>query len=188
MDFERTNNVLRQVLSKYPDRKCKVYLLHGDLTSGQMTWLYNHEKIKAMINIAHGEGFGLPLFEAAREALPIITVGWSGQVDFLNHDGVNLFQEVNFTMQPIQKEAVWPGVLEKESMWAFADQGSYKMALRKTKKKWKKAKDTAVKLQGLLSEKFNEERLFAGFCDSIYDPKEREALESEINTLLEDLI
>jgi glycosyltransferase involved in cell wall biosynthesis len=188
MDFENTNRALKALLAKYPDRKCKVYLLHGDLTAGQMTWLYGHDKIKAMVNIAHGEGFGLPLFEAAREALPIVTIGWGGQVDFLHHNGANLFQEVDFTLQPVQKEAVWPGVVEKESMWAFADQGSYKMVLRKTKKKWKKAKDTAVKLQGLLSEKFNEEKLFAGFCDSIYDPKEREKLESEINTLLEDLI
>jgi len=187
MDFERTNNVLRQVLSKYPDRKCKVYLLHGDLTSGQMTWLYNHEKIKAMVNIAHGEGFGLPLFEAAREALPIITIGWSGQVDFLNHDGVNLFQEVDFTIRPVQKEAVWPGVIEKESMWAFADQGSYKMVLRKTKKKWMKAKDTALKLQGLLNEKFNEERLFAGFCDVVYGDSLEIITDDELDALFKEL-
>ena len=167
MDFERTNGALKNLLAKYPDRKCKVYLLHGDLTAGQMTWLYTHEKIKAMVNIAHGEGFGLPLFEAAREAFPVITIGWGGQIDFLHYNGENLFQEVDYTLQPVQKEAVWPGVIEKESMWAFADQGSYKMALRKTKKKWKKAKDTAVKLQGLLNEKFNEERLFKGFIDGV---------------------
>ena len=84
------------MLEKYPDRKCKVYLLHGDLTSGQMTGLYSNSKIKTLINIAHGEGFGLPLYEAAREALPIITIGWSGQQDFLHHDGKDYFNSVEF--------------------------------------------------------------------------------------------
>ena len=66
MDLEATERALKGLLSLYPDRKCKVYLLHGDLSAGQMTGLYTHPKVKAIINIAHGEGFGLPLFEAAR--------------------------------------------------------------------------------------------------------------------------
>ena len=94
MDYSAVEKHLELLLSRYENRKCKVYLLHGDLTPGQMTWLYTRPKISALVNISHGEGFGLPMFEAAREALPVITVGWSGQLDFLHHNGKNYFQSV----------------------------------------------------------------------------------------------
>jgi len=167
MDHERTETALQNIMLKYSDRKCKVYLLHGDLSSGQMTWLYQHEKIKALINISHGEGFGLPMFEAAREALPIIAIGWSGHLDFLRHGRKDYFQKVDHKLDKVQKQAVWKGVIEPEVEWAYADQGSYKMVLRSTKKKWKKAKKTAEELQVILNEKFNEEKLFEGFCNSV---------------------
>tara|TARA_Y100000593_G_C4307768_1_gene336637 strand:- start:585 stop:1823 length:1239 start_codon:yes stop_codon:yes gene_type:complete len=170
IDWEFLNNEFKNILAKYEDRKCKVYLLHGDLTPEQMSGLYTHNKIKALVNISHGEGFGLPLFEAAREALPVITVGWSGQLDFLRHSGKDYFQSVDYTMGKIQKEAVWDGVLDKESNWAYADQGSYKMTLRKTFKNWQKCKETATELAALINEKFAEEKLFTGFCDAIYKP------------------
>ena len=136
VDWKHLQKKMKNVLEPYPNRKCSVSLLHGDLSSGQMTWLYQHDKIKGMINIAHGEGFGLPMYEAARESLPITTIGWSGQVDFLHHDGEDYYNKVDYTLQPVQAEAIWSGVIEKECMWANADQGSYKMALRRAYKNY----------------------------------------------------
>jgi glycosyltransferase involved in cell wall biosynthesis len=166
-DYTHTQMSLRNILSNYPKRKCKVYLLHGDLSAGQMTSLYTNKKIKALVNIAHGEGFGLPLYEAARNALPVVTINWSGQTDFLCHDGNNYFQEVDYTVQPISEQTVWDGVLERGSMWAYADQGSFKMTLRKTKKDWKECKKTAEKLKTIVDDKFSEDRLYKGFVDGV---------------------
>ena len=63
-----------------------VYLLHGDFTDIEMNEIYNNPKIKAMISLTKGEGFGRPLLEFSVLNKPIITTGWSGHVDFLSKD------------------------------------------------------------------------------------------------------
>ena len=167
MDKEFTENSIKAILAPYPDRKCSVSLLHGDLSEGQMRALYEHDKIKAMVNISHGEGFGLPLFEAARCSLPIISVGWSGHMDFLRYDKKDLFLKVKHELKPVQNQAVWDGVIQADSQWAYADQGSFKMALRQMYKKHDQFKTQARKLKGLADEKFSDKVLFNIFCNAI---------------------
>jgi glycosyltransferase involved in cell wall biosynthesis len=63
--------------------KVPVYLLHGDLTSQEMNGLYEHPKVKAMLNFTKGEGFGRPLLEFSLTGKPVIVSNWSGHLDFL---------------------------------------------------------------------------------------------------------
>jgi len=61
-----------------------VYLLHGEFTDIEMNEIYNHSKIKAMVNLTKGEGFGRPLLEFSLTNKPVITTNWSGHIDYLN--------------------------------------------------------------------------------------------------------
>ena len=179
-DREFTVKRLETFLNTVPDRKCKVYLVHGDLTPGQLTTLYTHPTMKALINIGHGEGYGLPLFEAAYNGLPLITTTWSGQLDFItkpNKKGKNVprVAAVDYDIKPVQKEAVWPGVVQEDSMWAFARESSYKRVLGEVLEKEVHYTKEAETLKNHILENFTEEKIYSEFVDAIYNPTEEEA-------------
>lgn len=90
-----------------------IYLLHGDFTDQKINDLYSHSKVKAMISLTKGEGFGRPLLEFSLQRKPIIASGWSGQIDFLNKDFCCLIPGQLTQVHPaaandwIMKEAKW---------------------------------------------------------------------------------
>jgi len=185
-----TENRIRGLLNNVPDRKCKVYFVHGELSTGQLTWLYRHPTMHALINLAHGEGYGLPLFEAAYNGLPLLTMAWSGQLDYIcrpNKQGKNFPRiiKVDYDIQPIQKAAVWEGVLQADSMWAYAKETSYKRALRAAIDKKKHYKQEALGLQKHILQNFTEEKKYAQFVDSLGVTLEAGA---SIATLKQDLL
>ena len=178
---------LKPLLKAYPDRTCKIYLLHGDMSPEELTSLYRHPKIKCMVSLTHGEGYGLPLFEAAYNGLPIIAPGWSGQCDFLYAESAGpgggkkkmrgLFSEVQYNMRPVQQSALWPGVIEEGSMWCFPEEGSFKMQLRKVRNKYDNALKTAKTLQEHILENFKEDDIYDKFVENVLGDTTLEATE-----------
>ena len=192
-DRIHTENQLRTLLSEYEDRKCQIYLLHGDMTESEMKGLYNHPNVKALVSFSHGEGYGLPLFEAAYNGLPIIAPNWGGQVDFLNAPVKDkkgktsfkpLFETVAFDVKPIQPEAVWEGVLIKDSMWCFPKEWNCKKSMRSVYKNYGAAKSRASKLQKWVLENFEEKLMYEKFSNLVWKPSEEE---KEWNSLLDEI-
>ena len=83
IDREATREKLEGVLKPLGDKCPSVYLIHGDMEESDMSNLYHHPKVKAMISFAKGEGYGRPMAEFTLTGKPIIASGWSGQMDFL---------------------------------------------------------------------------------------------------------
>lgn len=145
---------LRQIYAMCRDRGVKgklpsVYLLYGDLTDEEMNELYNHDKVKAMVSFAKGEGFGRPLLEFTTTDKPIITSNWSGQLDFLNADTSFLLPG---SVNPVHESSVNQWII-KDSKWftvnyAFAAKvlekcfKDYKAALSKSKGTAKHTRNT----------------------------------------------
>jgi hypothetical protein len=83
IDRETIRQKIDGVLTPFGDNKPSVYLLHGDLGENEMSSLYHHPKVKAMISFTKGEGYGRPLAEFTLTGKPIVVSKWSGHVDFL---------------------------------------------------------------------------------------------------------
>ena len=96
-----------------------VYLLHGEFSDSEMNELYNHPKVKAMVNLTKGEGFGRPLLEFTTSKKPLITTNWSGHIDFLNPEFTSL---IGGTLTPIHPSTQNQFLLP-ESVWFSADPG-----------------------------------------------------------------
>ena len=111
MDRERTIKKIREVLGK-DYGQVSIYLLHGDLTPAEMNGLYEHPKVKAMLNFTKGEGFGRPLLEFSLTGKPVIVSNWSGHLDFLKEGAVLLEGELKNV-----HESAADQFLLKESQW-----------------------------------------------------------------------
>lgn len=166
------------------DRKCKVYLLHGDMTDEEIHSLYLHKKLNAFVSLPHGEGFGLPLFEAAYSGMPVVTIGWSGQCDFLfDLGGKERFYNVAFDLHPVQKEAVWDGVIQKDSQWSFPREHSAKEQMRKCYEDVKNENSEACEYTAELKERFAKEVMYQQFVDAILDTEGASSEQSKVVVL-----
>jgi len=123
-----------------------IYLLHGEFSNKEMNQIYNHPKIKAMVSLTKGEGFGRPLLEFSLVNKPIITTNWSGHIDYLNSEFT--------TLLPGQMTKVHPSAANnmalKESEWFSVDTGQVGTYLKHVFENYKEYKEKS-KRQGYQS-------------------------------------
>ncbi len=140
MDRENTIKKIKQVLGK-DYKSVPIYLLHGDLTPAQMNGLYEHPKVKAMLNFTKGEGFGRPLLEFSLTGKPILVSGWSGHLDFLKEGAVLLEGELKNV-----HESAADQFLLKESQWFNVNISKALLSIKDVYKNYDKYKTAAFQL------------------------------------------
>jgi len=104
-----------------------IYLLHGEFTNEEINSIYNHSKVKAMVSLTKGEGFGRPLLEFSLTQKPIIASGWSGHTDFLDPEFSVL---LGGNLQNVHPSAVIPNMILAESQWFSPNHGQIGHALK----------------------------------------------------------
>jgi hypothetical protein len=140
IDREITIKKIKDVLgSDY--NKVPIYLLHGDLTTSEMNGLYEHPKVKAMLNFTKGEGFGRPLLEFSLTGKPILVSNWSGHIDFLKQGAILLEGE----LKPVHESAADQFLL-RESQWFNVNISKALIAIKDVYKNYDKYKTASFQL------------------------------------------
>jgi len=152
-------DILRKIASIKKTMKTKnlpnIYLLNGELTDEEMSQLYNHPKVKAMISLTKGEGFGRPLLEFSLVKKPIIVSGWSGHLDFMDKE---LSILLGGELTPVHPSAA-NQYLIKESQWFSPDPVHIGHFLKDVYENYKNYIVKAKKLGTKNKNEFNREKM-----------------------------
>jgi hypothetical protein len=118
MDRERMLDKIDQVRKTVKGTLPNIYLIHGEVSDSEMNELYNHHKVKALVSLPKGEGFGRPFLEFSLVNKPIIASSWSGQTDFLDKEFVRY---VKGELTPVHKSALVKNIILEQSQWFTPD-------------------------------------------------------------------
>ena len=158
MDREDCLSKINNIKSKFPKdwNLPNIYLLHGSLSSEEMNKLYNHPKVKSFVSLTHGEGFGRPMLEASMVGLPVVTSGWSGQVDFLSEtDSMLLGGE----LVQVPKSQHWENIIIPESEWFNVNETQAYKALNYCFQNYNEVKEKALNLMKVNRDKFTLDKM-----------------------------
>lgn len=131
----------------------KFKLIHGNMKKEEVAALYNHNKVKLYVTATRGEGYGLPLIEAAASGVPIVATGWSGHLEFLDKD---LIGSVDYNLVPVNKTKVDGRIFKESFKWADPISTSFKRNVRDVYENYDKAKNNAKILKKKIQHSFNK--------------------------------
>ena len=158
--------------NKYKDenRKCKIYWIHGSMTEKAVHGLYCHPQIDSYITTTHGEGFGLPLFEAAYYGLPVCAPSWSGHLDFLRMKKgkkyQSMYEKIKTELKDVHESCYMENIILPGMKWSYVNEKDTRKAMRNMVNV-KSAKDSIAKtLKTYLRETFSEDIQFKKITDT----------------------
>lgn len=153
IDRTKTLSLVKNLLKELgKDVYPKVHILHGNLTENQLRTLYTHDKVSYLLTATRGEGFGLPILEAASQGLPIIATNWSGHLDFMK---LGNFIRLPYKLSEIHETRIDNKIFMKGTRWAEVSYGQLRLALKKAFDNYAKDRKNAKDLAKGIKENFN---------------------------------
>jgi len=157
IDKTRTRQTLEKLINELGhDGSPKIYLLHGGMTRSEMNSLYKHKEINALVSATRGEGFGLPMLEAAVAGLPVIATNWSAHTEFLNS---GKWLSVDYDLVRLHKHRVDNQIFMPTAKWAMPQEKSFKKVIRKFYTSHRLPTDWAESLSKKLKEDYSPESI-----------------------------
>ena len=155
IDKEAVIRQIHRIKDKVGGNLPNIYLVHGELTDGEMNQLNNDPKVKAFVSFTKGEGYGRPLAEAAITGKPTIVSNWSGHTDFI-HPDYNIL--IGGELKPVHKTAANQFLLE-DSEWFNIDTNIAGKAMKDVFKHYKKYWEKSRKQTQYLKDNFSFDKM-----------------------------
>lgn len=178
MDKERILNKIDEIRRTVKGTLPNIYVFHGELSDEEVNELYNHEKVKAMISLTKGEGFGRPLLEFTTTDKPVIASGWSGQIDFLSRE---FTVAVGGELVKVDKSAVVKEMILEEALWFKPNDEQVAQALKDVFKNYKKYKELAKRQGYLTRTTFSYDKMAEGLKNIIKEHVVLQPLQVPLN-------
>lgn len=157
LDKNMTLSFIKEVVADTrPGLNPKIHVLHGTMSKEEIAALYCSKGIKGYVSATRGEGYGLPLVDAAAAGIPIVVTGWSGHLEFLEKD---LIHEVDYSMVNIPNKKVDGRIFVKNTRWAEPLEGSFKKQARSLYENYKESKQNAKILQKKILTNYNKKEI-----------------------------
>ena len=150
--LENINKVKQTVKGAIPN----IYLIHGEVDDAEINELYNHPKVKALVSLTKGEGYGRPFLEFGAIGKPIIASGWSGHVDFLKSDFVRF---VTGTLEKVHPSSVVKDLILPEASWFRPNDLDVARSYKEVIKKYKKFLNLAKRQASHIKRNYSYEKM-----------------------------
>lgn len=153
-----------------------IYLIHGELTTAEMSAMYNHPKIKCNVSHTRGEGFGRPLLEASLSGRPVLASKWSGHLDFLSRKHSILLPGSTI------KVGVVNGLFCKDAEWFNVNEKRASELMHEVYSNYDKYGKKAMQLADINLKKYSKDSIFDSYTDifNTYMPPKSQEVELQL--------
>lgn len=142
----------------------KLHLIHGDMNEREVAALYRHPQIMSLVTLTRGEGYGLPILEAAASGLPIIATGWSGHLDFLRH---GKYISIYHQLVDVHPSRIDGRIFIKGARWALPSEEDFKKRVLKFRQSYTTPRQWAAELQHVIQDKYSLTNIMKLYDESL---------------------